>query len=106
MREVLWAVWICVPTPQVTVGCTKLREACYLLGHILQHVYVDPKFVAEEYLARCKRGAWKKENTLESLKCYNSERILEAKEMGKEEPSKVDLDVYVGDVVGDIDDED
>jgi hypothetical protein len=29
------------------------------------------------------------------------------KEMGKEEPSKVDLDVYyVGDVVGDIDDED
>ena len=57
-------------------------------------------------MARCKRGAWKKENTLESLKCYNLERILEAKEMGKEEPSKVDLDVYVGDVVGDIDDED
>ena len=81
-------------------------ERLALLGHILQHVYVDPKFVAEEYLARCKRGAWKKENTLESLKCYNLERILEAKEMGKEEPSKVDLDVYVGDVVGDIDDED
>jgi hypothetical protein len=65
-------------------------ERLALLGHILQHVYVDPKFVAEEY----------------SLKCYNLERILEAKEMGKEEPSKVDLDVYVGDVVGDIDYED
>jgi hypothetical protein len=34
------------------------------------------------------------------------ERILKVKEMGKEEPSKVDLDVYVGEVVGDIDDED
>jgi hypothetical protein len=89
------------------VGKTTRSLLC-LLGHILQHVYVDPIFLifAEEYLARCKHGAWKKENTVESLKCYNLERILKVKEMGKEEPSKVDLDVYVGDVVGDIDDED
>jgi hypothetical protein len=24
MREVLWAVWLGIPTTQVTIGCTKL----------------------------------------------------------------------------------
>ena len=81
-------------------------ERIAMLGHILQHVYVDPKRVANEYLNRSKRGAWKKENTVESLKCYNLERLLEAKETGTEQPAAVDLDVYVGEVIGDMEDGD
>ena len=34
-----------------------------LLSNIVQHMYIDPEWVASEYLKRCKKGAWKKENT-------------------------------------------
>ena len=33
--------------------------------------------VTQEYLCQCNAGSWKKENTLESLKCWNLERILD-----------------------------
>ena len=49
-----------------------------MLANILRNVYVDPKWVAAEVLQRSKNGAWKKENMVESMKCFNLERILEA----------------------------
>jgi hypothetical protein len=38
--------------------------------------------VAEEYLCQSKAGKWKKENTIESYKCFNLEQILDSKMYG------------------------
>ena len=46
-------------------------ERISMLANILRNVYVDPKWVAAEYLRRSKNGAWKKENIVESMKCLN-----------------------------------
>jgi hypothetical protein len=68
-------------------------ECISLLASIfLASVYIDPKVVATEYLARCKRGAWKKENTVESLKCFNLERMIAAEEMGMPVPDDVEIE--------------
>ena len=41
-------------------------------------MHVDKEWVANEYLRRCKAGAWKEENTMEALKCCNFERNIDA----------------------------
>ena len=50
-----------------------------MVAAILPKIYIDKKWVAQEYLRRCKAGAWKKESTISALKCGNSERIIDAK---------------------------
>jgi hypothetical protein len=83
-------------------------ERISLLASILASVYIDPKVVATEYLARCKRGAWKKENTVESLKCFNLERMIAAEEMGMPVPDDVEIEQYMkGEVdIIEVDDDD
>ena len=66
-----------------------------MLANILRNVYVDPKWVAAEYLRRSKNGAWKPENVQEAIKCYNLERILEAEVFGQEAPDNVTLQEYM-----------
>jgi hypothetical protein len=72
-------------------------ERIAMLSHLLNHVYIDPQWVAAEYLRRCKKGVWKKDNTVESLKCFNLERILEAKELGMEVevPAEITIEEYM-----------
>ena len=70
-------------------------ERIAMLSHLLNHVYIDPQWVAAEYLRRCKKGVWKKNNTAESLKCFNLERILEAKELGMEVPAEITIEEYM-----------
>jgi hypothetical protein len=65
-----------------------------LLSTILQHVYVCPKRIAEEYLRRCSAKAWKKENTIDSHKCFNLERILEAEMAGDSAPAPITLEEF------------
>jgi hypothetical protein len=74
-------------------------ERLSLLAVILSRVYVSPKWVADEYLRRCKAGAWKKENTVESSKCFNIERIIKAEEKGLEAPDSLTVDEYVAQAV-------
>jgi hypothetical protein len=51
-----------------------------MLATILQSLFIDPSWVAEEYLRWSKAGKWKKENTIESFKCsFNLEQILDSK---------------------------
>ncbi len=57
-----------------------------MLGSIAHHVYIDPEWVAREYLARSKREAWKEINTADFLKCWNLERVLEAEMFGRNVP--------------------
>jgi hypothetical protein len=79
-------------------------ERISMLASILASVYIDPKEVAAEYLARSKRGAWKKDNTVESLKCFNLERMIAAEEMGMAIPDDVEMEKYLtGDVDLDVD---
>ncbi len=66
-----------------------------MLASILPHIYVDKEWVANEYLRRCKCGAWKEENTLEALKCWNLERIIDAEMFGKPPPTEMTLEQLV-----------
>ena len=73
-------------------GVWNYDERISLLASILD---VDPKEVAAEYFDLCKQGAQKKENTVESLKCFNLERMISAEEMGMAVPDDVELEQYV-----------
>lgn len=44
------------------------NERIVILVNILCNVYIDSDWVAAEYLRHCKMGAWKKENTINSMK--------------------------------------
>eukprot|EP00957_Ditylum_brightwellii_P156494 11910351-Ditylum_brightwellii.AAC.1 len=66
-----------------------------MLAHMLHHIYINPKWVAEEYMRRCKVKAWKKQSADESLKCFNLERILEAEDMGFAKPKEVTMSEYL-----------
>eukprot|EP00956_Cyclotella_meneghiniana_P014067 scaffold20871_cov63-Cyclotella_meneghiniana.AAC.1 len=46
-------------------------------------------------LLRCKKGAWKKENTVDALKCFNLARILTASQFNLETPDKVGMEKYM-----------
>ena len=51
--------------------------------------------MANEYLRKCRKGAWKKENTEEDLKCWNLEWIIDADLMGDSQPSELTMDELV-----------
>lgn len=70
-------------------------ERIAMLAHMLNHIYIDPKWVAEEYMRRCKAKAWKTQATDESLKCFNLERIIEAEVFGKTTPKEVSMEEYL-----------
>ena len=40
-------------------------------------------------------GAWKKENTVESLKCFNLERVLTTAQFDLDTPDRVGMDQYM-----------
>ncbi len=46
-------------------------------------------------LRRCKAGAWKKENTVEAVTCWNLERILDAEQHGQPMPEELTMDDLV-----------
>jgi hypothetical protein len=60
---------------------------------------VSPRWVADEYLMRCKARLWKKENSVESCKCFNIERIISAEENGLVAPDSLTVDEYVAQAV-------
>ena len=62
-----------------------------MLASLIRNVYINEEWVAQEYLRRCKAGAWKPENTAEALKCWNLERIIEAKLLHMPEPDKITM---------------
>ena len=70
-----------------------------MLAYIMQNVFIDPKWVADEYLRRCKAGKWKKGPAEDALKCFNLERIIDAEVFGLNKPDELTLDDYMGVVV-------
>jgi hypothetical protein len=79
--------------------CMRLGVRTYkrlaMLASILPNVNVDKEWVANEYLVRCKCGAWKEENIVEALKCWNSECIIDAEMFGKPPPTEMILEQLV-----------
>jgi hypothetical protein len=60
-----------------------------MLASIIQNVYIDNDWVAQQCIERGKRGSWKKESIEEVLKCWNLERIIDAEQQGKDVPSEL-----------------
>ena len=58
----------------------------------IQKKYIDPEWVAKEYLRRCKAGAWKAGNDMDSLKCWNLERIIDAEMYGNTKPGMLTME--------------
>ena len=84
-----------VSAPRRTRLGVRTYERLAMMASILNKVYVDKELVAKEYLKRCKKGAWKKENTVEALKCWNLERIIDAELMGDSHPSEITIEELI-----------
>ncbi len=78
----------------------RTYEHVAMLASIIQSVYIDNHWVAQQYIERCKEGSWKKENTEEALKCWNLERIIDAEQLGKDAPSELKLEDLLNEEAG------
>ena len=67
-----------------------------MLASIVGTVYIDEALVAAEYLKGCKVGSWKKENTVEAVKCWNLERIINSE---LREESMPEEEITINDLV-------
>ena len=67
-------------------------ERIAMVVHMLQNLYTDPKWVAQEYLHCCKAKTWKTQSADDSLKCFNLKRIIEAETFGGPKPSEVTME--------------
>ena len=94
-----------ISNPRRTRLGVKNYERIAMLSDLLRVMYIDPELVAKEYLSRCKRSAWKKENTVDSLKCFNLERMIAAEEDGKDKPAPLEMDEYYSAQMDQVDDE-
>ena len=70
-----------------------------MLASIFHTVYIDKAWLAAEYLRRCNAGAWKKENTVEAVTCWNLERILDAEQRRQPMPEELTMDDLVREYV-------
>jgi hypothetical protein len=67
-----------------------------MLASIVHTDYIDNAWVAMEYLRRCKAGAWKKENIVEAVTCWNLKHILEDAEQSRQPmPEELTMDDLV-----------
>jgi hypothetical protein len=78
----------------------RTYERVAMLASIIQNVYIDNDWVAQEYIERCKRGSWKKESTEEALKCWNLELIIDAEQQGNAAPSELRMEDLLNEEVG------
>jgi hypothetical protein len=74
---------------------------------IIKKIYVDPKWVAAEYLKRCIKQ-WKSEDDEEALKRWNLERKIESELDNKPCVTELSMEDIAGEDEGkgDEDDED
>lgn len=80
-----------VSDPRRTRLGVRTYERLAMLSANLQHVYIDPKQVAKEYLRRCKEGLWKKANLEEAATCWNLERLIQAEMLNKPKPDHLSI---------------
>jgi hypothetical protein len=66
-----------------------------MIASIVHTDYIDNAWVATKNFRRCKAGAWKKENIVEAVTCWNLERILDAEQSGQPMPEELTMDNLV-----------
>jgi hypothetical protein len=66
---------------------------------IVNSLYIDPDFIAGEYLRRCHQKKWKKSNDEEALKCWNLELALEAELENKPVPKLLTMNDISGEEI-------
>jgi hypothetical protein len=71
-----------------------------MLASIIQSVYIDNDWMAQQYIERGKRGSWKKADIEEALKCWNVERIIDAEQQGKDAPSELNMEDLLNEETG------
>ena len=83
--------------------CSRLGVRTYervaMLASIIQNVYINNDWVAQQYIEQGKKG-WKKESTEETLKCWNLERIIDAEQQGKDAPSELKMEDLLNEEAG------
>jgi hypothetical protein len=67
-----------VSAPRRTRLGVRTYERLAMLSSIIDSIYIDPEFVAAEYLRQCKEKKWKTANDEDALKCWNLELAIEA----------------------------
>jgi hypothetical protein len=72
-----------------------------MLASNMRVVYIDPEWVATEYLRGCKSGAWKEECNDEALKCWNLRQILGAERFGEPKPPQLTMNDLLSELEGD-----
>jgi hypothetical protein len=80
-----------VSSPRRTRLGVRNYERLAMLSSIVHNVHVDEKWVAQEYLRRCKMNKWKKADDDDALKCWNCERILDAEQLGLPKPAQLTM---------------
>jgi hypothetical protein len=73
-----------------------------MLASIMQVVYIDPEWVAREYMRRTRAGVWKAADN-EALKCFNLERILDAETQGHLKPPELTMEDLLRELDGESD---
>ena len=53
-----------------------------MLASFIWNIYIDVECVANEYLARLRKGAWRKDSDKDYLKYWNLECLIEAETFG------------------------
>jgi len=71
-----------------------------MLASIIQNVYIDNDWVAQQYIEQGKRESWKKESTEAALKCWNLERIIDAEQQRKDAPSELKMEDLLNEEAG------
>jgi hypothetical protein len=84
-----------ISSPRQTKLGVRMYECLAVLAAIVHTVYIDNALVAAEYLRRCKARAWKKENTVEAVKCWSLECILDAEQHRQPMPEELTVDELV-----------
>ena len=77
----------------------RTYERVAMLASIIQNVYINNDWVAQQYIEQGKKG-WKKESTEEELKCWNLERIIDAEKQGKDAPSELKMEDLLNEEAG------
>ncbi len=77
-----------ISSPRQTRLGVRTYEHLAMLAPIVHTVYIDNALVAAEYLRRCNAESWKKENTVEAVKCWNLEWIIDAELRGESMPEE------------------
>jgi hypothetical protein len=76
----------------------RTYERLAMLSSIIRSIYIDPKWVAEEYLRRGRQKKWKKLDDEEALKGWNLELEIEA-ELDNEAYA---LELTMEDIIGEL----